>query len=716
MKHKKSCYYHTPSNEQGLVLAFVLMLLAVTLGLTLASASMVLYHLKSSNAFYRIMKNQFLSPPDETSLSPVKHLFGAPEGWDSICFMTEINEYSTDALRAYSWRVTQREQCPCLPDNIISTVQRPHIVVVIDDSTIMSTSSGQDYRDDALYLKSPAGGAIDYSDTSEITDSRTCTEGMYFTGKWGNSHERAPDQGSVTGAMSLWTKTLSYARSLIDSLELCSIAVTSTSRGTIRPFTRDWQVITAALDSVYPVSSTAPLSDALYQATKLFPSPCATGKHIILVTAGIPVNDCHLPTWLRDYDHDGNPADTFYEKEGSHCLDDVAAYAKSLGISVHVIGPDTGFLRSIASKGGGQYMPGRDLFTSEQILITQPLLLMDGRELTPSNFRARIDPPWLNTAVGKYYRSSVENPLTLVSCPVLPLYGLADYFAANDIDLYVTTAHDRLLKITMPAGDLSWLIIGMGGPVLIRGDLVVSGPNRKGFVSCIGQGPRVLWQQKGTCMDASLSEAYIGDGTLIGSYHLEDGSLLAQYDITHPSSVIRYDPCTGNVFAGTTDGLIYLFTKRLEPAGMINATTRDPVLEIRPFTWRKHLHLITACRTRIESYLAGRMEWSVPLEQGAPTGMAVMDSKVFLTAWSEDASCGGIDTGVSTLLELDALTGNQLGAETMFTGRAYGPSLDLLKGAMKFISPSGTVYEKDISKIPGVVSCPLGRQLISHTE
>jgi Tfp pilus assembly protein PilX len=54
MKQKRNSLCPPPSNEQGFVLALVLMLLTVILGLTMASASITLYHMKSSNAFYRI--------------------------------------------------------------------------------------------------------------------------------------------------------------------------------------------------------------------------------------------------------------------------------------------------------------------------------------------------------------------------------------------------------------------------------------------------------------------------------------------------------------------------------------------------------------------------------------------------------------------------------------------------------------------------------------
>jgi hypothetical protein len=96
--------------------------------------------------------------------------------------------------------------------------------------------------------------------------------------------------------------------------------------------------------------------------------------------------------------------------------------------------------------------------------------------------------------------------------------------------------------------------------------------------------------------------------------------------------------------------------------------------------------------------------------------MTIMNNKLFLSTWSEDSPCGGIDTGISMLQEYDALTGRQTRTESMFMGRAFGPTIDLDNGVMKFISSTGTVYNNDISQIPGISPLTLGRRLITHSE
>ncbi len=716
MEHKRNSLYPPPFNEQGFVLAFVLMLLVVILGLTMASASITLYHMKSSNAFYRIIKDQLFVPQDGTMPSSTNKLLGAPEGWDHICFSTMLTERSTNAMQSYSWRVALREQSPDCTQGITRIAQRPHIIIIIDDSITTATSSGQDFLDDALYAKWTAGGITQISDICEIEDTYTNTEGTYFKGNWGNSYQRAPATGSLTGAMSVWTKTFSFARSLFESLDLCEVSLMSTSLGQILPFTIDWQKILKGLDCLHPVSGSAPLSEALYNATALFPSQCVSGKHIIVVTAGVPINDGHLPSWLKDFDHDENVKDTAFVGEGSHCLDDVSSYAKSLGISVHIIGPDTAYLRSVAIKGGGQYMPSRDILVPEPMLVTQPIVVCNDQELVLKNLRARLDPPWRTTDKCRFYRPSVVNPLSLVLCPNILLKGLGQGLVATDTDLYCTTSRDQLLKVAMPEGNLTWLMTGVGGEVHVRGSRVITGPNSLGIISCIGPGPQVLWQHKGTCIDASDSMAYISNGTTIHAYNLGSGIPFAHFEVNHTISVVRYDPCTGGIFAGTSDGLVYLFNNSLELEGTINTATNNPIMEIRPFSRRKVLNLIVASNKRLECYTSGSSVWSVSLEGGHPSGMTVMDNRLFISTWIEDAPCGGIDTGISMLQEYDALTGKQTGTETMFMGRAFGPSIDPDNGVMKFISSTGAVYDKDISKIPGISALTLGRRLITHSE
>jgi hypothetical protein len=339
----------------------------------------------------------------------------------------------------------------------------------------MEASSGCDFDKDALYARWSSGSITRLSDACEINDACTLSGCTYFRGSWGNAHQSAPDLELLTGSMSMWAKHFSSMQELVESLDLCEVSLMSTSSGTILPFTMDRREIVQCLDGLYPRSSTCPLSEVLYQATSLFPPHCVSSKHIILVTAGIPVNDGHLPSWLRDFDHDGNTKDTFFEKEGSHCLDDVSSYARSLGISVHVMGPATDFLKAVAAKGGGKILPDREVFAPEQALVTGPPVFFDDSALVLKNLRARLDPPWLKTDKCTVYRQSVPDPAGLVSLRYLPSWaspGAPQQMKPGCIaPRHATGAGNHLVhRGSDLAHDRRW------GEVNLRGGRIMAGP------------------------------------------------------------------------------------------------------------------------------------------------------------------------------------------------------------------------------------------------
>lgn len=716
MVTRKNSPCRTTSHEQGFILVFMLMILAVVLGLTLASASITLYHMKSGNAFHNIIMGQLFASMNGDMPSSSCSISGAPEGWDHISFSTRITQDTTSKMQSCSWRASMREQFSDITGAIPRTAQRPHIIVIVDDSLNMASSSGQDYTDDALYARWPSGGTTHLWDTCEISDQLSLSGCTYFKGTWGNSYHRAPSLPGFTGAMPMWTKHFPRMLSLIESLDLCDVSVMSTSSGSLLPFTMDWPKTARFLEGLYPCSSTCPLSEVLYHAISLFPDSCTSARHIILVTAGIPLHDGNLPAWLRDFDHDGNPRDTAFDNEGSHCLDDVASYARSLGIRVHVIGPRTDFLMDVAAKGGGQFLPGREAFAPESTMITAPAVFHNESILTLSNFRARIDPPWLSTGECSYYRQNIADPSSLVSLPGLALKGLAQKSAADETMLYCTTSRDQLLGITLHSRVLRWLIKGIGGEVRLRGNRILAGPGASGMITCSSKAVQVLWQHKGEHFDASDSVVYASAGSTTYAYHMDTGSVLAQFDINHPITVIRYDPFTGNVLAGTSDGMIFMFSSRLEPTGIITTSITEGVLDIRPYRLHKQPYFLAAGAGMLECHTFRGTVWSVSITSGHPCCVTVMNGRAVLSVWEQETSCGGMETGLSRIEEYDALTGTLCATEVMFTGRAFGPSIDYTKGIMRYISPSGAIYDKDISKMPGITPVPLGRRLIFNLE
>ncbi|HNQ86691.1 MAG TPA: hypothetical protein PLP82_00100 [Deltaproteobacteria bacterium] len=716
MKQTRSSPCPAPLNEQGWVIALVLMILAVTMGLAMASASLVLFHMKSSHAFLRIMQDTFLSTRDGGTFSGGATLLDAPEGWDHIHFSTRLTDQGVDNARTYSWRVALRNRCMTIQGQSLLPSLRPYIIVLIDDSLSMTISSGHDYCDDALYLKRPAGDITLVSACCEIADTHACARGVYFRGRWGNTNERAPSSNGLHGAMPVWTHAFSQARALIDSLDQCEVAVVSTSRGPIQQFTHDGREIMRAMNSLAPTSTEAPLAESLYHACGTFPSDCITRRHILVVTAGLPVNDGHLPAWLRDYDHDDNPADAAFDGAGSHCLDDVATYAASLGITVHVMGPDTGFLRDVAASGGGRFMPARDDLAPADTTVTAPLAMHQGAHHVLSNARACFCPAWLEHDTGPHVRQNITDPLESVSCPDIPITGIVLSCVYDESSLFCTTSRDQTIGIDIAGRDLSWLYQGVGGTVLPAGGDLVVGPGRDGWVSSLTRDGHLRWQQQGTCTDASESHVYIGTGSLLQAFTLADGFPVAMYDTGCEISVIRFDPVTGTVIAGTADGLVFLFDQDLIHTGFLSTGTGDAVIEIRPYTLHRTFHVLALSRRRLMSFTNSGLLWSVSLDEGAPVGITVMAGHIFVVVWNGAVPCLGLDSGLSTLLEFDASTGEPMSSETVCTGMAFGPSLDLENASMKFVSSGGQIMDRDISSLPGILSSPLGKKLIRQSE
>jgi len=100
------------------------------------------------------------------------------------------------------------------------------------------------------------------------------------------------------------------------------------------------------------------------------------------------------------------------------------------------------------------------------------------------------------------------------------------------------------------------------------------------------------------------------------------------------------------------------------------------------------------------------------MENGRPLQALVMDRRIYLTTWREDkGGCGGIDTGRSLLIVLDALSGAVISRRDLFTSRAFGPWIDLPNGRLVFSNYAMTVQEEDIAGLDGVRSCPLGTSI-----
>jgi hypothetical protein len=718
MEKRKNCFcrIRTDEPEEGIrsgggwILALTLFLLIVIQGLALASLSLAKYQIKAGSAFFHIIRGNHHSTHDDPVPVVNRFRLPAPEGWDQVCFSTELNETVQGKEKCYSWRIGDSGSPGTCTDEVLLGSSRPHIVFIVDDSGNMNKSSGKDYENDSLYLKRVSGETVWISNASEVETSAVAQEGTFFRGSYGNLHLQAPANGTLTGAMPIWAQSFSRARSLVDSLELCETAVMSTSRGIVQGFTHDYRMIARALDSIHPASHEARLAETLYQATTLFPKDCPTAGDIVLVTSGQAVNDGNLPEWLKDFDGDANPDDRAIQGEGSHCADDVAAYALSRGIRVHVIGPDIEFIRKIAERGGGRYLPDRDSFVTDHSFVCQGMVLYGKTELMPKNRLAVFNPPWLQATHYAAFRPSVLDPSILVSCPNLNIQGLASSLLLSGSNLFCTTSRDNLLNISLPSGDLKWLVSGMGGTAVAREGRILAGPNSSGDIYCIDGQPTICWSDKGSCFDASSTSVYLAKGSSITARHLDSGVSIANADAGRDITCLRYDAGSAELLAGTNDGLIVCYNQGLQLTRIISVSG-EAIRDIRPFLWRKKTFILAMDRKTVVCSTFEARQWSVSLDDGLPVSCLVADKKVYLNAWKEGSPCGGIDTGTSKLVILDAFTGNRIETKNLFSGKAFGPVLDITGKRIVYTSWDGTSYNEDIADIPGIAWTTAGRRI-----
>jgi len=713
MTPSRKCTFPADSGEKGFILALALMVLVVTLAITLGAASLALFHLKSGGAFIAVLKGTFLNVDGADGPARKVTILGAPEGWDLIHYSTELTETRTENVCMYSIRAVPRQ--PCMPLVRMDTApsSRPGVVVVVDESTFMRESSGLDYEEHALYLKKASGAATRISACSEISGALAAPEGTYFRGDFGNSYERAPSGHSHTGAMSCWTLALSALTRLLDEVDQCRVALTSVSGGCTVPFSAGMGAVLGALDALSPDSASAPLAEALYRASGMFSDGCLSPRHILLVTAGVSASDGNLPSWLRDYDKDGDPRDVPVEGEGSHCLDDVAAYAKDHGISVHVIGPDTPFLREVASRGGGSFMPRAARIAPEGTTATVPPVTYQGQGITLTNTNSRLNPTWLASDTGLHARGSVEDPSGQVTCADITVTGSALSCACAGQNLWCTTSRGRLVLLDLARHELSWLFQGVSGEVHLGGGLVLAGPDADTMVSAVRPGRGAAWRRSASCFDSNESLAFIALGTSITACTIGEGTPVSHTDTGRRVTVIRCETVSGRVMAGTSDGLVLVYDQGLETPTALSTDTGEEILDIRPFTLRRKDCALVVSRDGVHLFSGVERTWSAPHAPGLVLAATVVDSKAYVLTWQPDEPCLGADSGESLLTVMDVRTGGVLERRVLCRGEAFGPCLDPVSGVLRFVSFDALTTEYDISSLPFVRPTIAGRKIIT---
>jgi hypothetical protein len=74
---------------------------------------------------------------------------------------------------------------------------------------------------------------------------------------------------------------------------------------------------------------------------------------------------------------------------------------------------------------------------------------------------------------------------------------------------------------------------------------------------------------------------------------------------------------------------------------MITTLAKDAIIEIRPYRLNKELFFIAASTTMLENHTPERPVWAASLDYGPPAGITVINGKVILSTWSEEAPAAG---------------------------------------------------------------------------
>jgi hypothetical protein len=706
---------HSQSNKTGWVLVYVLVFVVIIQTTALSALSILKYNMKSGTTFHRLLGQthaaEMKQTPPETSLKTLD----APQGWDNAVFNTELLEKTWGKERSFFWRAQLREQPVITTHEPSLSVARPYVIVLIDDCQNMAGACGQVYQNDNIYLERTDGEIIPVPYRDDVATSEHSSEGTYFQGNYGNSYYSAPDTNGFGGTISCWAYTRSYIKDLIEGLDMCEVALASTSQGLIVPFTHDLASLLSILETLHPTALTSPVSEALVQLLDDFPGECPTGKHIIVATSGIAIDDGNLPGWLQDFDNDTNVQDCFVEGAGSHCLDDVAAYASTLDIKVHVAGPDTTFLNDVAQKGGGSYMPLKQSILTIQDYVCQERSLMQNTRRFLTNKNVYFDPGWLSKTSATCYQAGPYDPFHLAVLPFSAIHGPATSQFTSGSSLFCSTSQNCLVSIDMSSNSLDWIIHGIGGKIIKRKDMIVAGPNLYGYVHALSEEPDIVWRQPGDFFVSSMSSVYISRENTITSLALNSGMFLTETSTASDISALRYDPCHGLLLAATDSGTVYIFNQALDLQDILVTNSVEAICDIHTFSRLKHLNIIVCSSNSVMCTTPSEFLWSEDLDNGSFLNAVVIDFKVYITTWKKTGGCEGLDTGRSYLTVIDAVSGEKLKETMLLTGRAFGPVIDLQQKEIEYTAWDMNVYEEDISELEGISYCPLGSMRI-HSD
>lgn len=703
------------NNPPGWVLVYAMLFTLIIQASAIATVTLIISGTKASRAYYDITKKiHNATCPD----APSKYInidLGAPEGWDHKYFLTQISQKDvgdSPCIRSLYWRVGLREQ-PCQTIQKISlSCSRPYLIILIDDSESMNWSCGKNFDTNSIYLIRTTGEIIRVSPDFEVSTIVKKTEGIYFKGDYGNSHLAAPFNKYFKGAMPRWTNVYSSIAELIDELNMVNVAIATTSKGIILPFTEELEAINTAFNNIHPTQPYSPLSEALFAIANEFPSKCVTDKHILIVTDGQALGDGNLPEEIKDFDKDADPMDIYIKGMGSKCLDDVAAYASGLGIKVHVMGPGTKteFLKDVAKKGTGEYMPLTSTFLPKDTFVCQMPLIQDEAKLFLTNKNARFDPAWLTYDSAIYYE--ICDSLKLLPSANPCIKGIANSMYKKGDTLYCSTSRDHIMAIDISNKRLKWAIKGPGGKIIVKNNTIIAGPNTKGLIYAMNKEPSILWVYQGSYMDTSESSVYVTNDTNIKALDISTGRELTLFTAINPITSISYDPCYGTILAGVNSGDIYILSQDLDLRGVITTNSGEAIRELHSFHIKKQLYVIAITDNFVIGARKDSVLWFYSVKTPPCIKGIVMDSKVYITTWQEQSPCGGIDTNASTLTTIDAITGEYISSKEILPGRAFGPVITLTDKQIEYANWLSQITIEDISSLNGLSWGYLGSKII----
>lgn len=692
---------------------YTLVFCIVIQGIAVITCTLLSQNMKSGIAFQRLLSQRHVPAGADEPPSFRKWVLDAPEGWDHMCFCTEVTERTWGKTCGYSWRISLKQQpsAPVHGPTPVLSGWMPHIVLLVDDSRDMLASCGCSYEEEELYIEKPGGEILPSEQRDDLSTRLSTPAGTCFRGSYGNVWYEALDMYLFGGTMQCWTFVISSLKDFIDELDMCPIAIATVSGGIVQPFTVDRAVLFSTLEGLRPLSPESRISEALLNLVDAFPDGCSTSNHIVLASDGIAIHDGNIPSWIQDYDNDGNPLDTVVDETGSHCLDDVAAYALSQNVHVHVVGPDTPFLRSTAVKGGGVFMPEAGSFDPPESFISLPRCLHGDEKHFLTNVDLAFKPSWIEWEHTSYLQRMANAPPHFASVSSLPARGHAESLFTDGGSLLCSTSRGTLFSIDMAAKACIWMAEGVGGKVVRQNDIIITGPDIQGNVIALDDGPGIRWLCPGELFTTSRGHVYAAHGSTITSHTLMDGIFEAEYTTDSAICAIAYDPCQGAVIAASGTGLVSILGQDLVFQDLLVPDLPGRIVSIRSFRSKRELHVIAVTESHAACVSPARVLWSAPIGAGICTNAVVMDFQLYLSVW-EPGECGGIDTGSSTLVILDALTGEPVSRTRLFGAKAFGPLVAPSAGVLEHASWNMAIHEMDISDLPGIRPVSLGERIV----